>query len=71
MASQCMEYIGAIEEFKHFAGTFIAKAFPAVRVDMVHEQGDISLLQCVKGSSFWENIADEFMVLLGGAFLSG
>ena len=70
MASQCMEYIGAIEEFKHFAGTFIAKAFPAVRVDMVHEQGDILLRQAIKGSSFGEDIAYEFMILLGRAFLT-
>ena len=71
MAPQCTQYICPVKKRKHFIRAFIAQALPAVRIDMVHEQGDISLLQCVKGSFFWENMADEFMVLLGGAFLSG
>lgn len=70
MDTQCMERIGSVKEFKHFIRTFIAQALPAVGVDMVHEQRDISLCQRVKGSSFGKDIADELMVLLNRA-LSG
>lgn len=70
MASHCAQYIRAIEKFKHFIRALITEAFPAVGIDMIHEQGNVFLCQDVKRSSFWKDIAYKFMVFLGGIFLA-
>ena len=70
MTPHCTQHIRAVKKCKHFIRAFISRTFSAVRIDMVHEQGDIFLCQAVKRSSFWKDIPYELMVLLSGAFLS-
>ena len=70
-ASQQFKQITSVEEAEYIVRTFVAQTDPAVRIDMVHHEGNIVLGVLPDIRPLWDEVANELMVSFRRTLLVG